>query len=449
MGISETQSFIYFFLACKRRFQKMSKESIEKYQLRKAQQNVQYIVKNSVFFKQFYSGYNLDNVWELPIVNKNIMMENLSEYNTVGFKKEDLVDFCLEIEKSKNYEKRFHGYNVAMSSGTSGNKGIVITSPAEEKYLRAAFFARFRFPRVLKLNLAFILRVTTPAFQIDKFGQKLTHINQSNTLEEIRRQLEHLQPNVLSSPPSLLRILAKEKNKGNLNIQPLRIVSYAEILYPEVKEEIEESFGTKVHQIYQASEGSIAMTCKYGSLHINEDLIYVQTLNEDGSITEPGNPCHKMIVTDLNRKAQPIIRYELNDIITIDTERCQCGSSFRVISQIMGRSDDLFWSKRLEDNELHFIFPDYIRRAIITSSEDISEYQAVQKSLKEIIVRIIPVRNDVDFEQLSEKIRKNIKDIFNQNSCYLPEVKILYEDLVVNPNSQKLIRIFRDFELDI
>lgn len=304
----ETKSFLYFYFACKRRFRKMNREKLAKYQLTKAQDIVQYSVANSKFFKQYYRNCDLEDVWNLPTVDKKIMMDNLSDYNTVGLKKEELVDFCLRIEETQNYDERYQKLNVAMSSGTSGNKGIVITSPYEEKYLRAAFFSRFNFPRTLRLNIAFILRVTTPAFQIDKFGQKLTHISQLSTINEIKHQLQELQPNVLSAPPSMLQILAKEINEGRLNISPRKVVSYAEILYPEIKEELEQVFGRKIHQIYQASEGPIAMSCKYGSLHINEDLIYVQTLNSDGTLTTPGEPCFKMIVSDLHRKVQPIIR---------------------------------------------------------------------------------------------------------------------------------------------
>ncbi|MFX1259479.1 MAG: hypothetical protein ACFFAN_16620, partial [Promethearchaeota archaeon] len=176
----------------------MTQKKLQHFQINKAQSIVNFAYNNSKYFKKHFNGFDLKDVWNLPLTNKKLMMDNLSDYNTLGFNKVELINFCLEIEKTHNYNKRFHGYNVAMSSGTSGNKGIVITSPREEKYLQAAFFARFPFPKILRIKWAFILHVSTPAFNVSKFGQKLTYINQLNTFENIKNELEKLKPNILS-----------------------------------------------------------------------------------------------------------------------------------------------------------------------------------------------------------------------------------------------------------
>lgn len=443
---SETDSFIRFFFGCKRRFNHYNEAKIKQYQIIKGKEIVQFACENAPFFKKYYQNYDLNDIENLPLTTKQSMMENFDEYNTLGLKKKELLDFTSKIERDENYNERFHGYNVAMSSGTSGNKGIVITSPAEEKYLQAAFFARFSFPRILRIKWAFMLRITTPAFQVSKFGQKLTHINLLLTLDKIRERLQKFQPNILSAPPSMLKILAKEVNENRLTINPKRIVSYAEVLEPDIKQELEETFKTPVHQIYQGSEGSIGMTCKKGFLHVNEDLVNLQLYNKDGSLTERGDPCFQSIVTDLHKKSQPIIRFKLNDIIVISSEKCQCGSSFRVIDQIMGRADDLFWGERKDTNELQYIFPDYIRRAIISSSEDIEEYQAIQKDFTKVLVRL----------QLKEKIQdtfsdqiivENIKRVFSRYLCKEPTIEIRFEPPIKNINSSKLIRIQRDFKV--
>lgn len=444
---AETKNFFYFFLACKLRFKFMNQEKLQKYQLKKAQSIVKYVYKNSRYFKEHFRGYNLANVWNLPITNKKLMMENLSDYNTLGFNKEDLIDFCLEVERTQNYNKRFHDYNVAMSSGTSGNKGIVITSPEEEKYLQAALFARFPFPRVLRLKWVFILRVSTPAFNVSKFGQRLIYISQLNTLENIRSQLEQLKPNIISAPPSMLQIISKEVNEGRLDIKPKRIISYAEILSQNVEKELKETFGVNIHQIYQCSEGPIAISCKFGSLHINEDLVYVQTVDLHGKLVPPGEPCNKMIITDLNKKSQPIIRFELDDIIKISESPCRCGSSFRVIEKIIGRTDDLYWTKKKDCGDLQYIFPDYIRRAIITSSEEIEDYQAIQKNFEKILIRINLRAGHSNKDKIVSTIQRNIKYVFTSYKCIEPEINVVFENPKRNPYSNKLIRIIRDFTI--
>lgn len=443
--MAETDSFLRFFFGCKRRFRKYDTKKIRKYQLKKGKELVQYVVKQAPFFKKYYHKEDLEDVWNLPTINKKIMMQNLSEYNTLGFKKQNLIAFVERIEKEKNFEERFQGYNVAMSSGTSGNKGIVITSPYEEKYLQAAFFARFSFPAILRLKWAFILRVTTPAFQVKKFGQQLTHFSLQLPMNEMREKLQNFKPNILSAPPSMLKLIAKEISEGRLDIKPKRVVSYAEVLEPDIKKELEEIFETPIHQFYQGSEGAIGMTCKKGSLHINEDLVKLQLFNKDGSKTEPGQPCYKSIITDLHKKSQPIIRFELNDIITIAEEECSCGSSFRVIKQIMGRTDDLFWGQLKSSGVLQYIFPDYIRRAIISSTEGIEEYQAIQKSTTKILVRLL-VR-EINKEEVENKVRNKIVEVFLFHDCVEPDIEIRFEAPIKNPQSNKLIRIKREFNV--
>lgn len=49
------------------------------------------------------------------------------------------------------------------------------------------------------------------------------------------------------------------------------------------------------------------------------------------------------MVTDLERKAQPIIRYRLNDILVERKEPCGCGSPFLALEKIEGREDDVFF----------------------------------------------------------------------------------------------------------
>jgi putative adenylate-forming enzyme len=84
------------------------------------------------------------------------------------------------------------------------------------------------------------------------------------------------------------------------------------------------------------------------------------------------------IITDLWRRSQPIIRYRLNDIITLEDQPCTCGSSWRVIRQIEGRSDDVLEFELLTGG-LRTFFPDTIRRAILIASSQILEYEAIQE----------------------------------------------------------------------
>ncbi|HAT48182.1 MAG TPA: hypothetical protein DCS71_04560 [Flavobacteriales bacterium] len=85
----------------------------------------------------------------------------------------------------------------------------------------------------------------------------------------------------------------------------------------------------------------------------------------------------------MRRKIQPVVRYKMNDIL--HATKCGCGSKMIAVSQIEGRTDDV----------LHFdggrrIFPDFIRRAVIGSHRDISNYQIIQEDSKTLALYVDP-----------------------------------------------------------
>ncbi|NCS32443.1 hypothetical protein GW793_03030 [bacterium] len=444
----ETKNFVVFYLACKYRFTFFSPQQINKYQQQKARSIIAYATNHSQFFKTHYKDVDITDIYSLPTTNKKLMMDNLGDYNTVGLSKDEILDFCLEVEKTRDFTRRLHGMNIGMSSGTSGNKGVEIVTRTEESYLKAALFARFNFPKHERINLAFILRVSTPAFNFNFLGNKLTYVSQLQSIGEITRQLTAINPNVISAPASMLKIIAREIEAGRLFIKPKKVVSYAEVLHPDVEKYLIKVFGTSIDQIYKCTEGPIAISCSHGSLHINEDLVLVETLQSDGTQTPVGTPCEKLLVTDLHKKSQPIIRYELNDIITISPHKCSCGSAFRVIERIQGRADDVFWAKRIDSGEWQYIFPDYISRAVITASDDIDEFQVVQNSPDNVLLRV-QLKPKVPSDTFdTTTIIDNLSTVFSSYGCKAPEISIVFEKPRFNENSNKLIRIQRNFDIE-
>lgn len=439
----ETRFFPVFYLVSKWRFKHWTRADIERYQRKKASETVQFAIENSKYYRKHYKGKDLDDFYSLPIVNKKIMMDNLTDYNTVGLTKKDIMAFCADIEKTRDFSRRLKGLNIGMSSGTSGNKGVEITTPYEENYLRALFFARFAFLKGEKLNVCFILRVSTPAFNIDKGGHRLTYVSQLQPIERIIEQVKDIDPNILAAPPSVLRILGDARSRGDLDISPKRLVSYAEVLDKRTKGNLTKAFKCDVHEIYKCTEGAIAISCAKGRLHINEDLVLVEVRDQDGKPTPSGKPCSKMLVTDLHKRSQPMIRYELNDVITISKKPCPCGSKFRVIEDIQGRSDDIFLSTDRNGNK-QYIFPDYISRTIITSSDDIEEYQAIQIGERDVRVRLM-MKKGADRKTIYAIVEKNIQNVFRTYGCPEPKVTIEEKAPERNPNSSKMVRIQRKF----
>jgi putative adenylate-forming enzyme len=169
----------------------------------------------------------------------------------------------------------------------------------------------------------------------------------------------------------MLLELANAIEANKLVIKPTKIISVAEVLTPEDKVYLTNVFKQTIHQVYQCTEGFLASTCKYGTLHFNEDFLIIEKkyIDKEQSRFHP-------IITDLRRRSQPIIRYELNDIIQ-EKVSCSCGSKLMAIEAIEGRSDDILIFRNIENQEVK-IFPDFFRRAIILADNTINDYALIQ-----------------------------------------------------------------------
>jgi len=115
---------------------------------------------------------------------------------------------------------------------------------------------------------------------------------------------------------------------------------------PSTKKRMETAWGAKVYDHAGATEiGAWSYECQEqpGGLHVNEAFFLVEIEDiETGEIIEEPGRRGKMIITALDRSAQPCIRFDSKDIIEWDSRPCPCGRTFRLIKGgVVGRADDI------------------------------------------------------------------------------------------------------------
>lgn len=359
-----------------------SAQKITRYQARAVLALVARVRRDSPFYREIYGGRDIRSLADfaqLPTIDKNVMMTHFDTLNTAGLRLADIMAYALEKERNHDYLGYFQGkYVIGLSSGTSGNKGIYVTDKTLTRRLPGVFLARGGVGlRDLPLRILFILRVFSQGFA--DINAPLIHLHYLPSMTEpeaIIDQFNKMRANILMAPPSLLRQVLHLT--ARLDHPPRRIITYAEVLEKEEKVRIGQTFRAPVVEIYQASEGQIASPCRCGNLHINEDLVYVELLGEDGRtpVTQPGQRASRMLVTNLVNTIQPLLRYEMNDLIVLG-EPCPCGSHFRVIDQIVGRNDDVLYLTA-RDGKPRAVYPDLVSRWIITTDDRIREFHVRQ-----------------------------------------------------------------------
>lgn len=132
---------------------------------------------------------------------------------------------------------------------------------------------------------------------------------------------------------------------NELSINKMLISGEPGGLIPSTKQRLEGRWGAKVYDHAGATEGGAwGFECAEGpgGLHVNEAMFLLEVLDtETGKPVESGTE-GELVITPLDRRAQPYLRFNLKDIAVYSDEACKCGRSFRLLKGgVLGRSDRL------------------------------------------------------------------------------------------------------------
>ena len=344
-------------------------------------------------------------------MDKTFMMAHFNELNTQGIDRDEALALAIESEKTRDFTELKGEVAVGLSSGTSGHRGLFITTEKERSMWAAAILAKM-LPKghLFGHRIAFFLRADNELYQtINTALIRLEYFDIFKNTDEHIERLNHYQPTIVVAPASMLIELSKRLRAGDLSISPQKIVSVAEILEDSDRIRISSAFKLPIiDQVYQATEGFLACTCSAGHLHLNEDIIFVEKEYLDEHRFYP-------VITDFKRSSQPVYRYKLNDILVENPEPCSCGYHYTRIDKVEGRSDDIFYFEGQDGGQVT-IYPDFIRRCILFV-ENVGDYQVKQHSEK--IVEVCLSQRD---EQVEAAITAQFQLLAQQKQFKVPEI---------------------------
>ncbi|GHP01163.1 hypothetical protein KSF_112100 [Reticulibacter mediterranei] len=126
------------------------------------------------------------------------------------------------------------------------------------------------------------------------------------------------QPEMLIAYASMARVLADEQLSGHLRITPRVVFPSSEVLTEETRRRMEQAWGERIFNQYAATEcGSLAAECdQHQGMHLSEDLVIFEVVDSGNRPVPPGVYGDKLLITVLGSRTQPLIRYELSDIVS-------------------------------------------------------------------------------------------------------------------------------------
>lgn len=328
------------------------------------------IMPQSPFYREF-ADRPAD---EWPMMDKALLIEHFTEINTRNLSRATALAVALQAEESRDFSPMLGDLAVGLSTGTSGQRGLFLTTPRERAIWAAVMLGRFwPSPLLSRQRIAFFLRANNALYEsLNNPLMKFRFYDLLQPLEDHLAGLADQDPTVLIAPAQILCRLAEAHLARVLDLRPQRVISVAEVLSPEDAALITRAFGRPVDQVYQCTEGVLGYTCAAGSLHLNERFIHF-----DRDVIDETTGAFCPVITDFTRESLPILRYRLDDVLVPDPRPCPCGCASQRLKRIEGRADDILWWTA-HDGSRRMIPSDAIRQAVAVLTVPVRDYRAVQ-----------------------------------------------------------------------
>jgi len=427
------------------RHDRWSREELAAHQARRLDALVQHAAERSRFYQSLYRGIPLDQpvpLEKLPVITKRMVMEDFDRLVT---------DPELHLSEIQDHLKHAAGdalhrgqYRALSTSGTTGLKGVFVYGRREWSLVLADTL-RWQYVVGVRPRLPNRLRIATigagsPAhvsYRLTASGDvglfKIRMLDATASMEELVRALNRFRPDVLLPYPSVGALLAAEQLAGRLNIRPRIISTHSETLSAGMAAIMEMAWDHAPLDHYGLSEHpNCGCACSYrAGLHLFEDLFIAEVVDDRNRPVPAGEQGFKLLLTNLYNFTQPLIRYEVSDMLTIGKTSCPCGRPFRLVSKIGGRSDDIIYLRgtggtTVPIHPLHFY-------DALDAVEGITQYQ-IAAGPDGINVQLV-AREGVDKTNLSKALIERLRN--SLSAVGVPAVKLEVEFVEqIKPSSE-------------
>jgi len=329
----------------------LPREKMEQLQLKKFREIFKWAYTNSRFYHQFYSDAGIEpadirtmgDIARVPKLEKS-MMRAIQGKDPYPYG--DILS--VPLEQVTEYHQ---------TSGTTGQP-VYQADTWQDWELNAEQWAYILYSQgyrssdrvFLPFGYNVFIAFWTAHYAAEKIGCEVVPGGVLNTEARILKMQELRCSAFMATPTYVLGMADTATTKLSINprtigIKRITVAGEPGGSIPATRKRMEDAWGAKVFDHCGATEiGAWGYECEHQSgLHINDALFLVQIEDiETGElITSPGKK-GKMIITNLNRMAQPCIRFDSKDLIEWSPEQCGCGRTFSLLKGgVQGRADDI------------------------------------------------------------------------------------------------------------
>jgi phenylacetate-CoA ligase len=208
----------------------------------------------------------------------------------------------------------------------------------------------------------------------ERVGMTVIPIGGGNTKRQIRTMKDFCTTILHVTPSYLLHIHSKldeaEVKRDELVLKKAFIG--AEPHSEDFRRKIERLWNIDAYNSYGLSElngPGVAFECIYKKdMHLWEDAYIVEIINPDTGVPVKDGDSGEVVLTNLIRRATPMLRYRTRDLAFLHTDPCPCGRTHRRLSRILGRTDDMLIINGIN------VFPSQIEEVVMRIPEVATNY---------------------------------------------------------------------------
>jgi len=337
----------------------------------------------------------------IPPLTKSEMMEHWDDAVTDRRLRRDEV---LEHLDGLDHDTMWLGeYRAMTTSGSSGLKGLFVYDRPAWRGLLMQFFRYNAFvgvgPRLPRRLRVGAVGGTAPTHMSQRLAatagigiNRVMPLSVTSPVVDLVAALNSFQPDHFHSYPSVAAVLADEQIAGRLRIAPKTISTSSELRTAETADKIAQAFGVRPYDLFGTTEGLWGCECEERcGMHLFDDMCIVENLGD------------RLLVTNLFNYAQPLIRFEVTDVMSFTDEPCACGRTLTRLRSVEGRTDDVLQlpgagGKRVPVHPMQF--------GVVTADPAVREFQVVGGD-DGLRLRLV-LRDDADADAAAERLRDRV-----------------------------------------
>jgi phenylacetate-CoA ligase len=345
----------------------------------------------SPFYRERYGGVlraEEVDLERLPSISKGEWMEAFDDVVTDARLRLDDVE--RHLEGVRDDVLHLDEFRVMASSGSTGRRGVYVWNRADWLqalgiFLRDAHVGD-RGIRIPRLRIA-VVGAPDAKHVSYRFGvsidcglYRVLRLRATTPMHQLVDALGRFRPDMLIGFPSLIALLASEQLGGGMRLAPRWVETAGELRTEEMTRAIRDAWGVEPTNTYALSEtGCAAWSCQEANaLHVCEDACILEPVDAEGRPVPPGQPGERLLVTSLLNNTQPVIRMDVSDQLTLSSTPCSCGRTMAVISDLLGRADDVLELPAAGGGTAR-LHPIHLRSPL-GATRDVVSYQIVQRT---------------------------------------------------------------------